>query len=231
MKKLRERSGILRLWLAAATATVLVVFEGGKSQALDFRDIAGTWCSEGDRVRFEETTAAIVRADGARRENRVVYKFTPTQVVVQWPSGSETTYGEVAGEQRTEIHGFTLVAFKTMVEQAGMKADGTWGPDRRNWHRCSAVSAPSQEAQPAGSTPDCAAYRRVEKDVRQISPGQIMGDCIAAKSAVERVNLALRLAHPKCLPNPERQLAALKQLASGVSRLAEAACNPPSRSK
>jgi len=115
--------GVSSLAIAAALVSVTC----GASPAVEFRDIAGTWCTEVGRIQFDKSAMAVLLSGGRRSEFTVIrYEFAPSEVVVWWKNAKgEETY--------TKYGEFTSDA--TMVQESVKRKDGTM-TERRALHRC-----------------------------------------------------------------------------------------------
>jgi hypothetical protein len=118
-------TAVRRLLGVATAASALAVLSCGLSEAVEFKDIAGTWCTEVGRIHFDKTKMVIALSDGRRAEHQITaYEFGPANVVVKWVLENQprqTTYGEFTGA--------------AMVQFAGTDSGGKALP-RREFHRC-----------------------------------------------------------------------------------------------
>jgi hypothetical protein len=118
-------TAIRALLRAAAAVAALAILCCGPSQAVEFKDIAGTWCTEAGRIQFDKTKMVIALSNGQHIERQITdYVFDPAQVVVKWmleTKATEIRYGE-----------FTRT---TMVQLAATNPDGRTLA-RRAFHRC-----------------------------------------------------------------------------------------------
>jgi hypothetical protein len=111
--------------LAGAAWLAVIVLECGGATALEFKDIAGRWCTPGGTEEFDRDTLTAIPAETGEEHVYPIerYHFRAKKVTVVWRDDSQ-------GESfRTDFSNFSADG-RRMIQRKSAAAP------RREFHRC-----------------------------------------------------------------------------------------------